>query len=320
MWTYLGFPPSAALAAMGEWIGPLWIAIRDSLRSPGGRHTGIVFALLAFAGLCSWSIRRSSLSFAQQWLRPLLPGEDSSTLAIAEGILNSNQAVRLQRQFNDLKGRAVHHMDVMIVFYRNYYSAIIMASVFGAVSAIALLFITTGGWNDSNRYVKTVFLTSTALAALFKAYPAIFKQQENIRNNKNLYLKYVALRNEISSYAATGVAYLARANATAVDFIHHVDERMESLNDIAIGLDASKIPVLDDLLAKAKAVRSDTTTAAVPEAARPAVEGLPEERPAAAKGKEVKTNQNNGAVSETPPGAAGADTQEKLTVASEIAA
>jgi hypothetical protein len=221
--------------------------LRSLMLSPLGKHVLLVAALLLLAAGTGHVIRVEANAYAREWTKTLLPlqvgsPEERRELQIQEKMLNPTQEVRLKTQYLEARGRAVHHLDVMIFFFANYYRAISMMMILGGIAGVALFFIANKGWSNANAYVINIFITATALTAYFGAYPSVFKQQDNISDNKRLYLQYVALGNEIGSYGATGASYLPKENATANDFIHHIDDQLAAVNDIAIGLDSSKVP------------------------------------------------------------------------------
>jgi hypothetical protein len=136
----------------------------------------------------------------------------------------------------------------MAYFFTNYYRAIQMMALFGAIAAVALFFVAFKGWTSTNQYVRNVFITATVLTAYFSLFPTVFKQQENITDNKNLYLEYVAIQNSVRTYAATGQPFLAAegtVKANEADFLHDIDQRMAALNNIAIGFDYTKVSYKD---------------------------------------------------------------------------
>ena len=134
-----------------------------------------------------------------------------------------------------------HHFTLLIIFYKNYFATIIMTGVLASVAAITLLFITTAGWQNASEYARTIFLVATAAATYCAAFPGIFQQQQNIDDNKTLYINYVGLANEMCSYAATEET-LGGDQTQPMAFIHHVDTELQKLNKIAIGFDAGKSP------------------------------------------------------------------------------
>jgi hypothetical protein len=83
--------------------------------------------------------------------------------------------------------------------------SIIVFSVAGAIAAVSLVLISQKGWKDANEYIITVFFVMTTATVFFGAFPGLFRHEETIAENKRLYLKYVALEDEILTYAATGL-------------------------------------------------------------------------------------------------------------------
>lgn len=236
--------------------------LRALMLSPFGKHVLLAAALLLLAAGAGHVIRVEANSYARDWTRTLLPSnagspEERRELQIQEKTLTPTQEVRLKTQYLETRGRAIHHLEVMIFFFANYYRAIAMMMILGGIAAVALFFIANKGWSNADAYVINVFITATALTAYFGAYPSVFKQQDNISDNKRLYLQYVALGNEISSYGATGASYLPKENATANDFIHHIDDQLAAVNDIAIGLDSSKVPTYKGIFSSEDQNKSD---------------------------------------------------------------
>jgi hypothetical protein len=237
----------AALLLIGSFAVYFSQRLQTVLLSVTGKHVLLAMSLFLMAVFASHEIRAAADRYARDWTKTLLPAERGSpeetrALQIQEKLLNSTQEIRMKTQYQEIRGRAVHHLEVMIFFFANYYRAIAMMMILGGIAAIALFFIANKGWSNADGYVINVFIVATALTAYFGAFPSVFKQQDNISDNKRLYLQYVALGNEISSYAATGANYLPNEKANANDFIHHVDDQLEAINDIAIGLDSSKVP------------------------------------------------------------------------------
>jgi len=96
------------------------------------------------------------------------------------------------------------HLDVMDFYYTRYYMAIITSSLAAALAAVALILISKSGWQETSNYIITMFFVAAAASVFYGAFPGVFQQQQNITDNKLLYLKYAALENEVLSYAVTG--------------------------------------------------------------------------------------------------------------------
>jgi predicted PurR-regulated permease PerM len=132
-------------------------------------------------------------------------------------------------------------LAVAVYFFSNYYMALILAFVAGAVAAVSLFFISKEGYAAVSPYVVTVFMTATALGTIYGAFPSVFRQTENVAENKALYLRYVALQNEILSYSATAKDANAKP-ISASAYIAYIDRELNRSNNVAVGFDETKLP------------------------------------------------------------------------------
>jgi hypothetical protein len=182
--------------------------------------------------------------------------------------LPDEQRGRLRGQYQEIRARMEHHLSVLKLFYVTSYTTILMTGGLTAVAAIMLLFITMDGWKSSNQYARNLFLMATATATFCAAFPSLFQQQRNIDENTRLYLEYVALTNEMCSYATTGSTNDDPA-LTANDFIVSVDKRLKVLNKIAVGFDVSKVPDFTAALQRASNPNQTVTSPASKSASKP---------------------------------------------------
>jgi hypothetical protein len=223
-----------------------WISL------PIVRHTLIVAGLLMVVVVGSHLVGAEGYRESCAWSRTLDPSLEETAsaaeqLSIAAKLSDGTQQ-RLRDQYREIRGRARHHLMVMAYFFTNYYRAIQMMALLGAIAGVALFFVAFKGWTSTNQYVRNVFITATVLTAYFSLYPTVFKQQDNITDNKNLYLEYVAIQNSVRTFAATGQSFLVAegtANTNEADFLHDIDQRMAALNNIAIGFDYTKVSYKD---------------------------------------------------------------------------
>jgi hypothetical protein len=209
-------------------------------RSELGKHSLITCFLILASAAISSAAYRHAVDLSARWVRPLQPSNLVTGFCKPPEQIVGPAQLRLEDDVKTLQGRSEHHMDLIIYFYANYYRAIIMSSILGAVSGICLFYIANKGWKDASNYVVTTFVISTVIAAFFFSLIAVFKEQDNITSNKTLYLKNVALRNEILSYCATGTSGSASESTTSM-FVHEIDKEMANINDIAIAMDSSRI-------------------------------------------------------------------------------
>lgn len=178
---------------------------------------------------------------AEDWTEQLQPSFSSELASFSRIEGPELERERLASQLELVGKRSEHHRTVTAYFLSNYYMAIMESLVFGAIAAIALFFITKSGFGSANPYVVTTFITATAITTFFGAFPSVFKQSENVADNKVLYLRYVALQNEMLTFSATGLGPSGTAQ-TPSKYIVSVDAQLNELNNLAIGFDFSKIP------------------------------------------------------------------------------
>jgi hypothetical protein len=205
----------------------------------------VVGILIAPSGFSRWANAR-----AARWVQDFTSAESSDETVKGSfstaNTANAAEQVRIESQFQQIRQRAKHHLEVMIDFYGWYYMSIVLTSWMGAFAAIALFWITKDGWSKASSYQIILFVVMTAAALFFSAFPKMFRQEENIADNKQLYLQYVALENEIRSYCVTGET-AAGDKKTPATFIHYLDDRMNKTNNIALGFDSTAVPKYDAL-------------------------------------------------------------------------
>lgn len=225
---------------------------KDWINGAVGRHTLIVAGLFLVAVFGSHIVATEGRRESREWSRTLDPNLEVTTAApeqLTIGVkLSDGTEQRLREQYQEIRGRARHHLKVMAYFFTNYYRAIQMMALLGAIAAVALFFVAFKGWTSTNQYVRNLFITATVLTAYFSLYPTVFKQQDNITDNKNLYLQYVALQERVRTFAATGETFLdveGTTKANEADFLHDIDQRMAALNNIAVGFDYTKVSYSD---------------------------------------------------------------------------
>lgn len=170
------------------------------------------------------------------------PGDQQQAGAQADAPppITDPERKRLNEQLKDVRAKITHHGTVMAFFYKAYYMSISVVMLAGLIAALALFFIAQNGWTGTNPYVKNVFLVMTAAAAYYGLFPSVFKQEENIADNKALFLSYKALENEVISYPLTRIN-LKGEKKMPQEFINYVDAQMTALGKIAIGFDNTKV-------------------------------------------------------------------------------
>ncbi|MBD2119320.1 hypothetical protein [Trichocoleus sp. FACHB-262] len=159
---------------------------------------------------------------------------------------------RLVEQTKEIQGRVRSHVQVTKYFYVQYFVSVTTATVSAVIAAICLFSISKSGWSNTKNSLLSLFVVSFGFATIFSAYIVVFKYEENISQNKTLYLAYAALEDRVSSYFATGQFLInsAQGERTAItnssQVIQFIDDELATINNIAIGFDATKIPNYQD--------------------------------------------------------------------------
>lgn len=218
-----------------------------------GLLTGVLL-LAVFFGAMFLIIQGTII--ANDWSTNLRNGpvnnlDKSNITATSESSLESLNGTdaekeRIKEQLQEIRIRANSHISVMIYFYVRYYMSIAVASTSGIIAGICLFFISKVGWDHANEYVINVFLVTSSMAILFGGFPVVFKQEQNVAENKALYLKYIALEDEVNSYFATQ-ENLEGEQQNLKKFIHYLDKQLARINQVAIGFDYTQIPKYQEL-------------------------------------------------------------------------
>lgn len=151
---------------------------------------------------------------------------------------------RLDAQLRTIRDRIKHHGEVMAFFYVNYFVAIVMVMVAGLIVAVTLFMIAQKGWTGTSSYVEAIFIVASMWVAFYGLFPPVFQQEQNITDNKALFLKFKGLETEVESYPVT-LLTLKNESKTPREFINHIDFELDRLGNIALGFDVNKISYQD---------------------------------------------------------------------------
>lgn len=123
----------------------------------------------------------------------------------------------------------------------------IVSLVLGVAAGSLGVLISREGWDKSdNRFIYSFALLST-MALFFNQLPRVLQSEINFQNNRDIYLGYLTLRNNIHTFVATekGVGVDPEAPDRFDDlqtnrFIHSVDAKLAELNQLRIGIDVNQ--------------------------------------------------------------------------------
>jgi hypothetical protein len=226
---------------------------KEWLGTSAARFAGLVVVMTIATPLSAHFAYTHGFSIAERWTNELQPKlqliDDKTThFCVVPGTTPGSASARLEQDYREIRSRMAHHLAVLEYFYANYFRAIFMGSILGAISGVCLFYIANKGWTNSNNYVIVVFVFTTVTTAYYLSYVTIFREQENISDNKVLYLQYVALGNDILTYCSTG---LTDDPQVSIDkYARQVDTRMATVNNIAIGFDYTKIADYKQILSE----------------------------------------------------------------------
>jgi hypothetical protein len=204
--------------------------------------------------------------------RPTIRGLDGASAALET---SATMIARLNHQLDLVQRRADYHLKVTRDFYVSYYYSLTMALFLGAGAAILLFFVSQKGWKEAEQWQIASFIITTTAAAAFSAFPTLYSQQDNIEQNKELYLHHQALEGEILSFAATGepldptkLSMKDGEKVTATIFVRYIDRRMAELHRLPLGFDYSRLPAdyLAGVPAEVKPAQKESTTQTVSDA------------------------------------------------------
>lgn len=209
------------------------------------QHVAIVLTiiLLFFGGGVKF-LNANATKNANQWLAGDLDrfaGNRNLTFAKEFEPVEKVQKDRLESQHDHIRVRARTHLEIMIYYYSRYYMAVTLTAVAVIGAGATMLLISKKGWEGAGKGVITVFLTLSCLSAYFGTFPALFEQEDNIKENKKLFAIYANMEDRILSYAATGED-TDRNKKDIRTFIHLIDKELATYNKMPVKLDPSSIP------------------------------------------------------------------------------
>jgi hypothetical protein len=161
----------------------------------------------------------------QEWLGYLTPTQRPGlTFPVVapdktDFVITDYEKERLSHQLERIKDKELYHLKLMEYYYTGYYMGIILLSFTTPLAAITLVLISKKGWAATSEYIITTFFIMTCASLFFGSWAGLFKQEENITENKALFLKYASLENELRSYAATGEALNYRVSRADLNLL-----------------------------------------------------------------------------------------------------
>ena len=221
-----------------------WQTLQKLADVSPAKEAMLAVALFVLIMAVAFSIGRKADQWARDWAVPLVKANAKRAEHDAELQVpgTDSEQARLKTQLRDVRAWAEHHRLITAFFYSRYYVAITMTSLTALFAAFLVGAISIEGWQSASPYAVTALIVFAGGAAFFGAFPGVYRQEENITKNKALYLGYVALENEMLSYFVTGTGDPDGPAIPPEEYIHAVDGKLRSLNDMVVRFDRSAVP------------------------------------------------------------------------------
>jgi hypothetical protein len=149
------------------------------------------------------------------------------------------EEARMVEQLITIQLRMATHAEVMGLFYKLNFIALGTVGLATGVASIALFFVSKVGWERANNALINLFIVATGLVIFHSNLIFIFKFQDNIRLNSQLYSEYARLYNAMLSYWA--IQPTAPDSLTPAAFIVATDQQLADLGKISLDFDVSRI-------------------------------------------------------------------------------
>jgi hypothetical protein len=171
--------------------------------------------------------------------------EDSQFLATNVQATAAERA-RMVDQFMLVQARTETHAQVMGLFYKLNFITLGTVGFATGLASISLFFISKAGWERVNNALINLFIVSTGLVVFHSNLIFMFKFQDNIRLNGQLYGEYTQLYNTILTYWA--IQPSAPEAPPPAAFILATDQRLTELGKITLDFDISRVDQLSQPL------------------------------------------------------------------------
>ena len=213
-----------------------------------GGHMALAGTLLLGSLLVNLWMFSFASSQERNWLnfsRVAKTVEDSQAL-VTNVEATAAERARMVDQFMLVQSRTETHAQVMGLFYKLNFIALGTVGFATGLASISLFFISKAGWERVNNALINLFIVSTGLVIFHSNLIFIFKFQDNIRLNGQLYGEYTQLYNAILTYWA--IQPSAAEAPSPAEFIVATDQRLTELGKITLDFDISRVDQLSQPL------------------------------------------------------------------------
>jgi len=169
--------------------------------------TLLIFAIILLTTVGLLFLRKHAEKEGKELMKPV---DEASQIYSKVSIKNcanttDEHSKRLVILNDTLQKYKEQHEITFLKLYKYHFTSSTLFLIFSILSALALFVITQEGWKNTSHFIKTLFLTCTALASFFGLSLSTFEQKISIDQNADTYIKYDNLQKELSNFCATSL-------------------------------------------------------------------------------------------------------------------
>jgi hypothetical protein len=198
---------------------------------------GLVYVLFAYA------LHEGSYKYMENKSTEMLVPIDSAD-KIQDKIIQSSvndtfyKATTIKNQYYVSKQLKKYYMNMAVNYNNNYYRFSICFVVFTTLLTIILFLVAAKGWQNTNNFLKALFLLTTLLASFYFFLPNVFNNKENLQNNLGKVIVFQKLQSNIISFSNT----LNQTDQRKVDsMITNINDTIKNNYNFIINIDPQKV-------------------------------------------------------------------------------
>jgi len=116
---------------------------------------------------------------------------DNSIISLKKpAVLTTAYFTVFKTQYEIMRLRKEHHLKLAIVFFRNYYSVLILTMFISCIGGVTLFVMINKGWTNAGITLQSFFLSLVCATTYLGFFPLVFKQQDNFGENMQYYESY----------------------------------------------------------------------------------------------------------------------------------
>ena len=156
--------------------------------------TLIFFGTLLLIFLCFELILLGVNGMSNKVMDPVYQAENTLNKGISDlkkpVVLTSAYFTVFKTQYEIMRQRKEHHLTLAIIFFRNYYSVLILTMFISCIGGVTLFVMINKGWTNAGVTLQSFFLSLVCATTYLGFFPLVFKQESNFNENMQYYESY----------------------------------------------------------------------------------------------------------------------------------